>query len=73
MILHQSVGVKIARKSVLAVGNIAKEPRQVLFIPKDTLPSIPSCDDMIQSSWEMDARFPSHDNSLSKNHNSVNT
>jgi len=46
--------------SVLVVREIGKERLQVFFVKKDPLPSIPSGDDMIQCSPEMDPRLTGH-------------
>ena len=59
--------------SVLVVREITKEHFEVFLGKKDSLPSVPSADDMIQCSWEMDPRLTGHRNFLSNNDAHVNT
>jgi hypothetical protein len=73
MIFHQCIGIKVEGVPVLAVREIGKESLQVFSVKKDPLPSIPSADDMVQCSWEMDPRFTGHGIRLSNNDVRVNT
>jgi hypothetical protein len=73
MIFHQAIGIKVEGVSVLVVREIGKESLAVFFVKKDPLPSIPSADDMVQCSWEMDPRLTGHGICLSNNDAYVNT
>ena len=52
---------------------IGEKLLEIVLIQKDTLLSVPSCDDMIQCPRKMDSRFAYHGHSLSKNAAHVNT
>jgi hypothetical protein len=73
MIFHQPIGIKTERESALDVRKVGQKPLEVLVVPKDTLSSIPSCNDMMQGPGKMNSGFPCHDNSLSNNQDLVNT
>jgi hypothetical protein len=73
MILHQCIGIKVEGVSVLVAQEIGKESLAVSFVKKDPLPSIPSADDMVQCSWEMDPRLTGHGICLPNNDVHVNT
>jgi len=73
VISHQCVSIEVEAISVLVVREIGKEHFEVSLIKKDPLPSIPSGDDMIQCSWEMNPRLTGHGISLSNNDAHVNT
>jgi hypothetical protein len=72
MIFHQSVGIKTEGVSPFVVGKICKECLQIFFVKKYTLLSIPSGDNMIESTREMDSRLSSHSHCLSKKDTNVN-
>ncbi len=73
MIFHQCIGIKVEGVSVLIVREIGKESLPIFFVKKDPLSSIPSGDDMIQCSWEMDPRLTGHSICLSNSDVHVNT
>src|SRR4030042_2407971 len=72
-IFHQSVSIKVERVSALVVHKKGKELLHIFFIKEYPLSSVPSSDDMIQSSWKMDSRLTSHINGLPRNDRNVNT
>jgi len=73
VILHQRIGIKMEGVSGLVFGEICKEGLQIFVVEKYILPLISPRNDVIQSSWKMDPRFPSYSISISKRHTSVNT
>jgi len=72
MIFHQCISIQVEPISVLIVPEIGKERVEVSFLKKDPLPSIPSADNVIQCSWEMNPGLAGHSNQLSNNNAHVN-
>ncbi len=73
VIVHQCIGIQMKRESGFTVREARKECPQILFIPKDTLPAVPTADHMVESARKMNARSTSHTGTIPKNNPCVNS
>ena len=67
VVFHQCIGVEMERKPNSAMGKVGKESLEILFIPENPLPAVPSADHMVERAGEMYPRSTSHTGNISKN------